>query len=269
MDITAGIDVTALKTFLDHKVTYYNRPAFIEKDPVNIPHRFQKKQDIEISGFFAALIAWGNRTAIINSCQRLLEVMDYAPYDFVQNHTPPDLKPLLSFVHRTFNATDLFYLLSFLQAHYQRCDTLEDAFARFIHPKSTGSSQALIGFHDYVFSLPDAPARTRKHIATPMRKSACKRLNMYLRWMVRQDRLVDFGIWKRIQPAQLICPLDVHVGRVARRLGLLQRRQDDWQAALELTARLKELDALDPVRYDYALFGLGVEERVGALPKGF
>lgn len=256
-----------LKQFLDQKVKEYNRPAFIEKDPVSIPHRFRQRQDIEIAGFFAALLAWGNRTAIINSCNRLLAAMDMAPYDFVRRHRDSDLKPLLTFVHRTFNATDLFWLLHFLQDHYRRHDSLETAFAQFMHPESTDIGPALTGFHHYVFSLPDAPERTRKHIASPQRNSACKRLNMYLRWMVRNDNRgglapeVDFGLWKTISPSQLICPLDVHVGDVARRTGLLTRPQNDWKAAQELTANLRLLDAADPVKYDYALFALGVMER--------
>ncbi len=255
---------SSLKKFLDQKVSEYNRPDFIEKDPVSIPHRFSRQQDIEISGFFAALFAWGNRTSIINSCSRLLAAMDNAPYDFVRMYQPTDLKPLLSFVHRTFNATDLFWLLHFLQQHYLRYDTLESAFSQYINPLSTDITQALIGFHDYVFSLPDAPERTRKHISTPAKNSACKRLNMFLRWMVRNDDgspQVDFGIWSSIRPVQLICPLDVHVANVARRVNLLQRTQNDWKAALELTAQLRRMSPDDPVKYDFALFGLGVMER--------
>lgn len=255
----------SLKQFLDRKVAEYNQPSFITKDPVSIPHRFSKVQDIEIAGLFAALFAWGNRSSIINSCTLLLTAMDNAPYDFVRQHEPSDLKPLLSFVHRTFNATDLFWMLHFLQWHYSRHDSLEFAFAQFINPLSTDITQALTGFHHYVFSLPGAPERTRKHIATPERNSACKRLNMYLRWMVRNDGVpdppVDFGIWKKISPAQLVCPLDVHVAQVARRTGLLQRRQNDWKAALELTEQLRLLSPGDPAQYDFALFALGAEER--------
>ncbi len=255
-----------LKKLLNDKVTQYNQPSFIEKDPVSVPHRFNKHQDIEIAGFFAALFAWGNRTSIINSCNRLLLAMDNAPYDFVKNHTATDLKPLITFVHRTFNATDLFWMLHFLQQHYQDFNSLEHAFARFMNPLSTDIAQALIGFHSYVFADADAPERTRKHISTPAKNSACKRLNMYLRWMVRHDESisppnVDFGIWETIKPSQLVCPLDVHVGNVARRLNLLSRPQNDWKAAIELTANLKKLDPFDPVKYDYALFGMGVMER--------
>lgn len=255
-----------IKKLLDQKVLEFNQPFFIEKDPVSIPHRFQKLQDIEIAGLFAALFAWGNRTSIINSCNRLLQGMDNAPFDFIKNHTDADLKGLITFVHRTFNATDLYWIIHFLKHHYMNNDSLEMAFAQFLHPLSTDITQGLIGFHEYVFSLPDAPERTRKHIATPAKNSASKRLNMYLRWMVRDDsakmdRAVDFGIWKQIKPSMLICPLDVHVGNVARRLNLLTRIPNDWKAAIELTERLRKLDKDDPVKYDFALFGLGVLER--------
>lgn len=257
---------TNIKKLLDQKVKEYNQTSFIEKDPVRIPHQFQKLQDIEISGFFSAIFAWGNRTSIINSCQRLLKAMDNAPYDFVKNYKESDLKPLLGFVHRTFNATDLFWLLQFLKMHYAGNESLETAFAQFLHPLSTDISQGLIGFHNYVFAMPDAPERTRKHIATPAKNSACKRLNMYLRWMVRNDSEtmnapVDFGLWKQIKPSMLICPLDVHVGNVARRLQLLNRQQNDWKGAIELTEHLRSFDKDDPVKYDFALFGLGVMER--------
>lgn len=259
------MSVNAIKKLLDQKVKEYNQAFFIEKDPVSVPHRFGQLQDIEIAGFFAALFAWGNRTSIINSCTRLLNAMDNAPFDFVRNYTEPDLKPLLGFVHRTFNATDLFWLLQFLKRHYVENESLEIAFAQFLHPLSTDISQGLIGFHNYVFAMPDAPERTRKHIATPAKNSACKRLNMFLRWMVRDDnevmkQPVDFGLWKQIKPSMLICPLDVHVGNVARRLGLLERPQNDWKAAIELTEQLRQFDNKDPVKYDFALFGLGVME---------
>lgn len=255
-----------VKKLLDQKVKAYNQTFFIEKDPVSIPHRFGQLQDIEIAGFFAALFAWGNRTSIINSCLRLLKAMDNAPYDFVRNYAESDLKPLISFVHRTFNATDLFWLLKFLKAHYKEHESLETAFAQFLHPLSTDITQGLIGFHNYVFEMPDAPERTRKHIATPAKNAACKRLNMYLRWMVRDDKEnmdtpVDFGLWKQIKPSMLICPLDVHVGNVARRLDLLERKQNDWKAAVALTEQLRKFDKTDPVKYDFALFGLGVMER--------
>ena len=251
-----------LKDFLDAKVAQYNHPTFIQDDPICIPHRYQHQHDIEVAGFFAAILAWGQRQVIINKCQALLELMDYAPYDFILHHQPADLKPLLHFKHRTFNATDTLYFIHFLRQHYQQHKTLEDAFLQGIAPQDSSVEKGLVYFHEHFFSLAEAPARTRKHIATPARRAACKRLNMFLRWMVRKDdRGVDFGLWQRIQPHQLVCPCDVHVGRVARKLGLLQRKQTDWQAALELTQHLKTLSPTDPVKNDFALFGLGVAEQ--------
>jgi uncharacterized protein (TIGR02757 family) len=249
-----------LKNLLDEKVRLYNQPSFILQDPVSIPHHFTVKQDVEISGLFAAVLAWGNRTTIINNCNKLMGWMDNAPYEFVVNHQAPDLKPFMHFAHRTFNATDLLYFLSFLQYHYRQHDSLEKAFTPKKYPGET-VEQALIHFHNYFFSI-EHPERTKKHIATPARKSACKRLNMYLRWMVRKDSHgVDFGIWKEIKMSQLVCPLDVHVGRVARRLGLLENENANWQNALHLTSQLRQLNPDDPAVYDYALFGLGMAER--------
>jgi uncharacterized protein (TIGR02757 family) len=252
-----------LKDFLDSKIELYNLPLFIKDDPISIPHRFTKQPDIEIAGFFAALLAWGNRKSIINSCNTLLNLMDNAPHAFCLHHTVKDLKRLSGFKHRTFNDTDLLCLVQFLKLHYSKDASLETAFNKWMKPDDISVEYALAGFHNYVFSNPEYfSERTRKHIATPAKKSACKRLNMFLRWMVRQDdKGVDFGIWKNISPSQLICPLDVHVARVARRLNILQRTQNDWQAAAELTDYLKQLDANDPVKYDYALFGLGVIEK--------
>lgn len=246
----------SLKDFLDRKVDEYNQPSFVPADPVCIPHLFTKKQDIEIAGFFAAIFAWGNRTTIIQKSKQLMQLMDMAPHQFVTQHKEKDLKKLLSFKHRTFNTTDLLYFLHFLQHHYSKNDSLEAAF------KGKQVEQALDYFYTYFFSLEDAPARTHKHIASPAKHSTCKRLNMYLRWMVRKDdRGVDFGIWKNISPAQLICPIDVHVARVAKRFELIERNQVDWQTALELTNFLRKMDATDPARYDFALFGLGVMEK--------
>ncbi len=251
-----------LIVFLNRKAEEFNSPAFIANDPISIPHSFTKKQDIEIAGFFAAILAWGNRKAIINSCKKLFGLMDNAPYQFVTSFQETDLKPFINFAHRTFNATDLFHSLSFLQYHYKQNKSLENAFAKWMHAGDKNIENALNGFHHYFFSLDDFPMRTKKHIAAPFKKSACKRLNMYLRWMVRGDNNgVDFGIWKKIAPAQLICPVDVHVARVAKRFNLLNRQQVDWQAALELTAYLSQLDKSDPVKYDFALFGLGVIEK--------
>jgi uncharacterized protein (TIGR02757 family) len=218
---------------------------------------FQKKQDIEIAGFFAAIFAWGNRTTIINKSKELMNRMDNDPYNFIQNHTEQDLKRLIGFKHRTFNDTDLLYFIDFFHHHYSKHKSFETAFS--MHGDSV--EQMLIGFHHYFFSLEHVPPRTRKHIATPERNSTCKRLNMYLRWMVRQNSEVDFGIWKKIKSSQLICPVDLHVARVAKRFNLLHRKQNDWNTALELTEYLRTLDAQDPVKYDFALFGLGVIEK--------
>lgn len=247
---------------LEEKAAQYNRPDFIAKDPIVVPHRFRKKQDIEIAAFFAAILAWGNRSSIINSCNRLMSWMSESPHSFILQHQESDLKPMLQFVHRTFNATDLLYFIHFLQYHYRRNESLEDAFVCPDQIREPHTEKALIRFHDYFFSLPEYPERTRKHIATPARKSACKRLNMFLRWMVRKDdQGVDFGLWDKINPAQLICPLDVHVARVAHRFGLIPNAHSNWQNALLLTGELSAINPEDPTLYDYALFGLGAEER--------
>ncbi|MBK8609684.1 MAG: TIGR02757 family protein [Chitinophagaceae bacterium] len=251
-----------LKHFLDQKVVLYNNASFIKDDPISVPHQFAKKQDIEIAGFFAAIFSWGNRTTIINKSNELMRLMNQAPYDFCLHHSDADLKKLLPFKHRTFNATDLLYFVSFFKMHYTKHDSLEPAFTSWMHKKDLTIEHALTGFYHYFFSLPDIPERTRKHIASPEKKSSCKRLNMFLRWMVRSDGSgVDFGIWKNINPSQLICPLDVHVARVAKELNILQRQPPDWEAALELSAYLRTLDKTDPVKYDFALFGSGVMEK--------
>lgn len=270
-----------IKEFLDAKADLYNRPSFIERDPISIPHRFSRQQDIEIMGFWSAVLAWGQRPVILKKATELVEHMDGVPYDFIRNHQESDLKRFLAFKHRTFNATDALYFLHFFRRYYQTNDSLEDAFVLDSTSLKAGASdlltsgpeslapafrlvepveQALITFHDRFCCDPFFPDRTRKHIATPARNSSCKRLLMFLRWMVRQDdRGVDFGLWTRLCPDQLIMPIDVHVNRVARRLGLLTRPQTDWKAALELTEALRRFDPTDPVRYDFALFGLGVE----------
>ena len=245
---------------LEEKAEQYNRPAFIQHDPISIPHRFSKKQDIEIMGFWAAMLAWGQRKTIINKCTELSELMDHAPYDFVLNHQDQDLKRFLNFKHRTFNATDTLYFLHFFQNYYRQHESLENAFSDFIRDDDLTIENGLIGFHDLFCDSENFPLRTRKHIATPFRKSSCKRLNMFLRWMVRKDdKGVDFGIWKNIKSAQLVLPCDVHVDRVARVLGLIKRTVTDWQTATELTASLRVLDPSDPAKYDFALFGLGIE----------
>ena len=251
---------------LDQKVKQYNHIEFIEKDPICIPHLFTKQQDIEIAGFFAAIFAWGNRTTIINKSKELLERMDNAPFAFCTQHQEKDLKKLLGFAHRTFNDTDLLYCIEFFKQHYSKNESLESAFFKSESissiNKNSAVEQALIHFQDYFFSLDDAPARTKKHIASPVSGSTCKRLNMFLRWMVRKDKQgVDFGIWKKISPADLIMPIDVHVARVSRGLGIVKRIQTDWQTAIELTNYCRTLDPKDPVKYDFALFSLGVIEK--------
>jgi uncharacterized protein (TIGR02757 family) len=249
-----------LLTFLNAKVDLYDQPSFIPHDPVSIPHLFTRRQDIEIAGFFAATFAWGNRTTIIRKSKELMELMDMQPYKFCIDPDEKRLERLLSFRHRTFNATDLLYFVEFFRYHYSKHKSLETAFT--MHGNSM--EEMLTGFHHYFFSLEHIPARTKKHIATPERKSSCKRLNMFLRWMVRSDgRGVDFGIWKNISPSQLICPIDVHVARVARRFNLLKRKQTDWLAAVQLTDYLRTLDNNDPVKYDFALFALGAIEKHG------
>jgi uncharacterized protein (TIGR02757 family) len=251
-----------LKIFLDKKVDEYNQPFFIQSDPISIPHSFSKKQDIEIAGFFAAIFSWGNRTTIIKKSRELLQLMDNAPHQFCLSHSENDLKKLMQFKHRTFNTTDLLYFIEFFTFHYNRYDSLEKAFCFGMKENDINVSNALNSFYDYFFSLPDIPKRTLKHVASPNKNSACKRINMFLRWMVRDDNKgVDFGLWKKIKPSQLIIPLDLHVARVAHRFNLLERKQFDWIAAVELTDQLKTCDDQDPTKYDFALFALGIEEK--------
>ncbi len=262
MPTNLNINQQELKSYLDSCVKKFNTPDFIENDPISIPHQFSRKQDIEIMGFWVSMLAWGQRKTIINKANELIQLMDGAPYDFILNHEEKDREPFLNFKHRTFQAIDTLYFLEFFQDFYKKNDSLESAFSNHLTPKSENVETALKGFHEQFFSLPNAPHRTRKHVSTPIRNSACKRLNMFLRWMVRKDKKgVDFGIWKKIKPAQLLMPLDVHVDRVARRLGLLERKQTDWKSVIELTNNLKKFDAKDPVKYDFALFGVGVLEK--------
>lgn len=249
-----------MKQFLNDKVASFNQPAFIENDPICIPHLFTKKQDIEIMGFFAAVLAWGQRKTIINKCKELIERFDGEPANFIIEHHEVDLKNLLGFKHRTFNDTDLLYFVSFLRFHYSHFSSLEDAFLIGSQANIQFSMErSLNEFKAYFFSLPDYPIRTRKHISSPLQKSSCKRLNMFMRWMVRKDdKGVDFGIWDRIKPRDLICPCDVHVERVARKFGLITSDKVNWKTAVELTGNLKRFDPEDPVKYDFALFGIGV-----------
>lgn len=250
-----------LKKVLDEKVEQYNNKEFIKNDPISIPHQFSKLQDIEIAGFFASILAWGNRTSILRSCHRLMEYMDGSPHDFILNFKEKDFIPMQSFVHRTFNATDLQYFLYFFKYHYSRELSLESAFTKSFSKDDADVENALNGFYEYFFSLEWESDRTKKHITAPKKKSACKRLNMFLRWMVRKDdKGVDFGLWHQIEPRQLVCPLDVHSSKNARLLGLLNRSQNDWKAAHELTENLRQLDPNDPVKYDFALFGMGVNK---------
>ncbi len=270
-------EIKNLKLFLDKKVDEYNQPSFIKDDPISIPHRFTINQDIEIAGFFAAILGWGKRKSIIKSCRFLLMLMKNKPYMFIMNRAydnPDNFIPFMKFAHRTFNASDLFHFLDFLRFHYWFMgeESLETAFTcdffykdknAYLLPRDNVTIEnSLTAFHNYVFGYTEEfEDRTKKHIATPAKKSACKRLNMYLRWMVRNDgKGVDFGIWENISASQLICPLDVHVARVARKIGLLNRKQNDWQAAAELTDALRKMDKNDPVKYDFALFNLGVVE---------
>ena len=253
------MDHQALKEFLDFHVGLYNRPDFIAEDPIAIPHAFTLKQDREIAGFFAALLAWGKRSIILNKSKELMERMDFSPYQFITQHQPSDLKNLLGFKHRTFNDTDLLYFVHFLAHHYAHYESLEDAFILGQNRENFTMENALNQFKQYFFSLEDAPIRTRKHISSPAQKASCKRLLMYLRWMVRKDTQgVDFGLWTKIPTHALLCPCDVHVLRVAHALGLVKVAKSDWKTALMLTEELKSFDSQDPSKYDFALFGLGV-----------
>jgi uncharacterized protein (TIGR02757 family) len=253
-----------LKDFLDQKADAYNNPGFIETDPISIPHLFSKKEDIEIVGFLAATLAWGQRVTILKNARQLALWMDDAPYDFITGFTKEDLKPFRKFVHRTFNGEDAVYFLKALQHIYLEHKGLEAVFARGLQGKDAGLQEAISSFRTIFFG-PEHPARTAKHVSDPMRNSSAKRICMYLRWMVRNDkRGVDFGIWKSIPPAELHAPLDLHSGATARKLGLLTRKQDDWKAVAELTANLRLLDPDDPVKYDFALYGLGVFEKFNA-----
>lgn len=247
-----------LVDFLNSKVEEYNKPAFIKDDPISIPHLFSIKQDIEIAGLFAAVFSWGTRTTIINKSKELIQRMANSPYLFIKDHSPTDLKNLKGFKHRTFNEDDLYYFVEILHQHYSKHNSLEFA---FFPTKNLTVEQGLIHFRHYFFSI-EHLKRTEKHISSPLQKSTCKRLNMFLRWMIRNDNKgVDFGLWKNVSPSQLICPIDVHVARVAKKIGLLKRKQVDWLAATELTEALRQLDKDDPVKYDFALFNLGAIER--------
>ena len=247
-----------LKQFLDQKVIQYNQPKFIESDPIQIPHLFSKKEDVEIAGFLTATIAWGKRQMIIKNAHKMMEIMGNSPYDFVLNHQEKDLENIQNFVHRTFNSIDFQFFIKALKNIYLNHHGLEGVFAKNIQDNSMKNS--IHQFKKVFFGIAH-PQRTTKHVSDPIKGSAAKRINMYLRWMVRQDNTgVDFGIWKSIKPSVLSCPLDVHSGNVARKLGLLTRKQNDWKALSELDNNLRKLDPKDPTKYDFALFGLGIFE---------
>jgi len=249
-----------LKDFLDLKYEQYNRTEFISSDPVSIPHLFSKKEDIEISAFLASTIAWGQRTTIINNALHLMNLMDNSPHDFILHFNKYDLKNFTKFVHRTFNGDDCKYFIKTLRRIYKTYGSMENVFMTGYEKDKTIRS-AIIGFRE-VFFMNTHESRTEKHVSGPVKNSSCKRLNLFLRWMIRNDnRGVDFGIWKNFSPSSLMCPLDVHSGNVSRKLGLLGREQSDWKAVEELTANLRILDPADPVKYDFALFGLGVFEK--------
>lgn len=252
------LKTSELKPFLDEKVQLYNNPKFIESDPIQVPHQFSKNEDIEIAGFLTATIAWGNRKSIINNANKMMFLLDHAPYEFITQHQDSDLEALQPFVHRTFNGDDFIQFIKSLQHIYAAHDGLEAVFAKHAEPNAL--QQSIHEFKKLFFEIPHLE-RTKKHVSDPLKKSAAKRINMYLRWMVRNDNAgVDFGIWDSLSPAQLSCPLDVHSGNVARKLGLLKRKQNDAKALAELDTNLRKLDPNDPVKYDFALFGLGVFE---------
>jgi len=248
-----------LKEFLDEKVELYNRPVFIESDPISIPHQFAKKKDIEIAGFLAATISWGNRKIILRNANRMMELLDHSPYEFIMNSSNDQIEMIKRFVHRTFNSTDLIYFLKALQNIYRHKGGLETIFKTY---QTSDSLQPAIHELRKIFFELSHEKRTERHVSDPCKGSAAKKLNMYLRWMIRNDNKgVDFGIWRSIPPAILSCPLDIHSGTVARKLGILTRKQNDTKAVAELDLFLRGMDAEDPVKYDFALFGLGVFER--------
>lgn len=248
----------ALFALLEEKHLQYNQSSFIATDPIAVPHQFTLKQDIEIAGFLSATIAWGNRKSIVANARKLLQMMGHAPYDFLVNAEPEDFKPFLRFVHRTFNGDDCLFFLTSLQHIYRTHKSMEPLFGSL---NDRGAAHAINSFRE-VFLTTAHLRRSEKHIASPFSGSSAKRINMFLRWMVRHDdHGVDFGIWQSLDPAKLVCPLDVHVGRIARDLGLLHRTQNDWKAAMELTDALRVFDPADPVKYDFALFGMGMFEK--------
>jgi len=259
-DDCMGFDLKELREYLDEKVLQFNTPGFIEHDPIQIPHRYSVKEDIEISGFLAATISWGTRISIITSVKRMMELMGNSPYDFIMNHKDEHLKKIDGFVHRNFNSIDFHTFIEALKYLYLRQNGLEGIFTE--HKTSESIQPAIHQLKKEFFTIPHIE-RTRKHLPDPLHGSASKKVNLFLRWMIRKDDAgVDFGIWKQISPSILSCPLDVHSGRVARKLGLLHRNQNDAKAVNELDINLRLLDNKDPVKYDFALFGLGVYENL-------
>ena len=251
-----------LKRFLEAKCRQYDEKAFISTDPVSIPHLFRQKEDREIAGFLTAIISWGNRKAILKSGKRMMELMENEPYDFVVSAPEHNFGRLADFVYRTFNGDDLLFLMYALRKVYLEMGGLEKVAAEAY--RHYGTVKAVIMALRKSLLLTEHLARSEKHLANPEKGSAAKRINMFLRWMVRKDKNgVDFGIWDEIPVSALMCPLDVHSGYVARKLGLLARKQNDWKAVEELTENLRKFDSEDPVKYDYALFGLGVFEGFG------
>jgi uncharacterized protein (TIGR02757 family) len=253
------LDRKELKEFLDEMVDKYNRPEFIESDPISIPHQFTQKEDIEVAGFLASTIAWGNRKMIIKNANRIMAMLDHSPYEFIMNSTHDEFDSLGKFAHRTFNSLDLNYFLKALQHIYKNKGGMENIFTAY--QTSDSLQPAIHEFHELFFELPHEK-RTERHVSDPYKGSAAKKINMFLRWMIRQDQKgVDFGIWKSISPSILSCPLDVHSGNIARKLGLVTRKQNDSKAVAELDTRLREFDPADPVKYDFALFGLGAIDK--------
>lgn len=250
-----GLIKDDLKKFLDEKYQEYNNVKFIEDDPIQIPHLFTNRKDIEIAGFLTSIISWGNRKSIINNAKKMMNLLDNSPYDFIKNCKDSEIKKL-EFVHRTFNSTDFRFFLHSLKNIYTQNESMEDV---FFDDDSDFMFDGIINFRKIFFSV-DHEKRSQKHISNPLKNSCCKRINMFLRWMVRNDQNVDFGIWKKIKKSKLSCPLDVHTGRVARKLGLIQRKQNDFKSLSELDKNLRLLDKEDPVKYDFSLFGLGMYE---------
>lgn len=252
-------ELSILKAFLDEKVEKFNHPVFIETDPIQVPKKFSEKENIEIAAFLTATISWGNRPAIINNALRLMNLMDNQPHDFVLNASRPELNNLARFVHRTFNGNDCIYFIQSLRNIYTSHGGLQTLFEKGFQYENSVKS-ALIHFHKLFFEIPGE--RTRKHVSNVDKGASAKRLNMFLRWMVRKDKgNVDFGIWNGIPASELLLPLDLHTGNVARKLGLLKRKSNDWKAVEEVTASLRNFDSADPVKYDFALFGLGIFEK--------